>query len=68
MQWNDCCFGVQVAWREWIEDNDTANTVEDDYTDRGLFLRFVLKGLGGVGQGTDEIFAESIPGYQPTPF
>ncbi|GAA5172257.1 LPS-assembly protein LptD [Modicisalibacter zincidurans] len=68
VQWNDCCFGVQVAWREWIEDNDTANTVEDDYTDRGLFLRFVLKGLGGVGQGTDEIFAESIPGYQPTPF
>ncbi|KXS37250.1 MAG: LPS-assembly protein [Halomonadaceae bacterium T82-2] len=68
VQWNDCCYGVQVAWREWVEDNDTANTIADDYTDRGLFLRFVLKGLGGVGQGTDNVFAQSIPGYQPTRF
>lgn len=68
VQWNDCCYGVQIAWREWIEDNDTANTIADDYTDRGLFLRFVFKGLGGVGQGTDSFFEESIPGYQPTQF
>ncbi|MBZ9559332.1 MULTISPECIES: LPS-assembly protein LptD [unclassified Modicisalibacter] len=67
VQWNDCCYGVQVAWREWVEDNDTANTIADDYTDRGLFLRFVFKGLGGVGQGTDAFFEQSIPGYQPAP-
>ena len=68
VQWNDCCYGVQVAWREWIEDNDTANTIDDDYTDRGIFLRFVFKGLGGVGQGTESFFEESIPGYRPTQF
>nr|WP_298377307.1 LPS-assembly protein LptD [uncultured Halomonas sp.] len=68
IQWNDCCYGVQVAWREWLEDNDTANTIEDDYRDRGIFLTFVFKGLGGVGQGTDAFFEESIPGYQPTQF
>lgn len=68
IQWNDCCVAVQVAWREWIEDNDTANTIEDDYTDRGIFLRFVFKGLGGVGQGTEAFFEQAIPGYQPTQF
>ncbi|SHE55236.1 LPS-assembly protein [Modicisalibacter ilicicola DSM 19980] len=68
VQWNDCCYGVQIAWREWVEDNDTANTIDDDYTDRGIFLRFVFKGLGGVGQGTDSFFEESIPGYRPTQF
>lgn len=68
IQWNDCCYGVQIAWREWIEDNDTANTIEDDYTDRGIFLRFVFKGLGGVGQGGDAFFSQAIPGYRPTEF
>nr|WP_297460693.1 LPS-assembly protein LptD [uncultured Halomonas sp.] len=68
IQWNDCCVAVQLAWREWIEDNDTANTIEDDYTDRGIFLRFVFKGLGGVGQGTEAFFEQAIPGYQPTQF
>ena len=67
LQWNDCCYAVQLAWREWIEDNDTG-FVSDDYSDRGLFLRFVFKGLGGVGQGTDSFFSESIPGYQTSQF
>ncbi|GGY00164.1 LPS-assembly protein LptD [Litchfieldella qijiaojingensis] len=68
VQWNDCCYGVQLVWREWIEDNDTANTIEDDFTDRGIFLRFVFKGLGGVGQGADTYFEEAIPGYRATAF
>ena len=44
LQWNDCCYGVQLVWREWIDDNDTAR-VGDDFNDRGLFLRFVFRGL-----------------------
>ncbi|EPC02275.1 hypothetical protein L861_16330 [Litchfieldella anticariensis FP35 = DSM 16096] len=68
VQWNDCCYGVQLVWREWIEDNDTANTIEDDFTDRGIFLRFIFKGLGGVGQEADSYFEEAIPGYRATAF
>lgn len=68
VQFNDCCAAVQLVWRKWIEDNDTANTIEDDYTDRGIFLRFVFKGLGGVGQGADSYFEEAIPGYRATRF
>ena len=68
VQFNSCCSAVQVVWREWVEDNHTANTIEDDYTDRGLFLRFVFKGLGGVGQEADSYFAQAVPGYEATQF
>ncbi|MGO2147945.1 LPS-assembly protein LptD [Halomonas sp.] len=66
VQWNDCCYGVQLVWREWVDDNDTAR-VADDFNDRGLFLRFVFRGLGGVGQEADSYFERTIPGYRPTP-
>ncbi|RUR55131.1 LPS-assembly protein LptD [Vreelandella populi] len=66
LQWNDCCYGVQLVWREWVDDNDTAR-IEDDFNDRGLFLRFVFRGLGGIGQQADSYFERTIPGYRPTP-
>ena len=67
VQWNDCCYGLQLVWREWVDDNDTAR-VDDDFTDRGIFLRFVFKGLGGVGREADSYFEEAIPGYRATAF
>ncbi|SFU83459.1 LPS-assembly protein LptD [Halomonas korlensis] len=68
VQWNDCCYGLQLVWREWVDDRDTANTIEDDYVDRGVFLRFVFKGLGGVGGEADSYFEQAIPGYRATAF
>ncbi|XGA79349.1 LPS-assembly protein LptD [Halomonas sp. CH40] len=65
VQWNDCCYGLQLVWRNWVDDNDTAR-VADDFNDRGLFLRFVLHGLGGVGQDADSYFERTIPGYRPS--
>ncbi|MFW6344963.1 MAG: LPS-assembly protein LptD [Halomonas sp.] len=67
VQWNDCCYGLQLVWREWIDDSDTA-FIRDDFTDRGIFLRFVFKGLGGVGREADSYFEEAIPGYRATAF
>lgn len=65
VQWSDCCYGLQLVWRSWVDDNDTAK-VADDFNDRGLFLRFVLHGLGGVGQDADNYFKRTIPGYRPS--
>ncbi|MCL5426929.1 MAG: LPS-assembly protein LptD [Gammaproteobacteria bacterium] len=65
VQWNNCCYGLQLVWREWIDDSDTAR-IDDDFNDRGLFLRFVFRGLGGVGQEADSYFEQTIPGYRPT--
>ncbi|MEQ6916923.1 LPS-assembly protein LptD [Halomonas aquatica] len=64
VQWNDCCYGLQLVWREWIDDNGTANTTEDDLTDRGVFLRFVFKGLGGLGGEAESYFEQAVPGYR----
>ncbi|WP_431024200.1 LPS-assembly protein LptD [Halomonas sp. H5] len=64
VQWSDCCYGVQLVWREWVDDNDTG-ILADDFTDRGFFLRFVLKGLGGVGGDAGDYFERAIPGYRP---
>ncbi|MFG6176628.1 LPS-assembly protein LptD [Halomonas sp. THAF12] len=64
VQWNDCCYGLQLVWRKWIDDEDTANTIADDTTDRGVFLRFVFKGLGGVGGKTADYFDGTVPGYR----
>tara|TARA_R110000824_G_scaffold50961_3_gene142222 strand:- start:75776 stop:78208 length:2433 start_codon:yes stop_codon:yes gene_type:complete len=65
VQWSDCCYGLQLVWREWVNDNDNAR-IDDDFNDRGLFLRFVFRGLGGVGQEADSYFEQTIPGYRPT--
>lgn len=65
VQWNDCCYGLQLVWRDWVDDNDTSR-INDDFNDRGLFLRFVLHGLGGVGQDADSYFERTIPGYRPS--
>ncbi|HIX61754.1 MAG TPA: LPS assembly protein LptD, partial [Candidatus Halomonas stercoripullorum] len=67
VQWSDCCYGVQLVWREWVDDNDTAR-IEDDENDRGLFLRFVFKGLGGVGGDAGDYFERAVPGYRATAF
>ncbi|MFG6138669.1 LPS-assembly protein LptD [Halomonas sp. B23F22_10] len=68
VQWNDCCYGLQLVWREWIDDEDTANRIDDDTTDRGFFLRFVFKGLGGVGGEAASYFDGAVPGYRGTDF
>ena len=67
VQWNDCCYGLQVVWREWVDDQGTAS-IENDTTERGLFLRFVFKGLGGVGGDAGDYFERAIPGYRATAF
>ncbi|MCW4149442.1 LPS-assembly protein LptD [Halomonas sp. 18H] len=68
VQWNDCCYGLQLVWREWVDDENTANNLDDDTTDRGLFLRFAFKGLGGVGGETGRFFESAVPGYRPADF
>ncbi len=54
-----------VGVARMVDDNDTA-PINDDFNDRGLFLRFVFRGLGGVGQDADSYFEQTIPGYRPT--
>ncbi|MGJ8524018.1 LPS-assembly protein LptD [Carnimonas sp. R-84981] len=68
IQFNDCCYAVQVAWRKYIDDNDTLNRIDDDDSKSGVFLRFIFKGLGGLGSDPEPYFQDAVPGYQRTRF
>lgn len=64
IEYNDCCYRIRLAARRWL-DNDLQAVVSNDQLeyDRGLFLELQLKGLGGIGRKLDEVFDESIEGY-----
>jgi LPS-assembly protein len=56
LSYESCCWQVSMLYREGI---DASNQI-----DRGFFLEFQLKGLGGSGNTINEILTDSIQGYQ----
>ena len=54
-----CCWKTRVTARHWVTDTDDVNTME---TDTGLFVQFVLRGLGSFGQDGGRKFLEEITG------
>ena len=54
LEYSSCCWKLRVAARQWIED-DTGG-VEDS----ALYLQFILKGLGALGNGGSGAFNEII--------
>ncbi|ODC02551.1 hypothetical protein BFW38_02315 [Terasakiispira papahanaumokuakeensis] len=69
LSYDSCCWQVQLLYRDWVSNTDRPayDVSTGDYADRdrdhGVFIRFVLKGLGGIGQATDDIIS-GIPGYR----
>ena len=45
VEYASCCWKVRVAARQWIEDDSNGQK------DSAIYLQFVLKGLGEVGNG-----------------
>ena len=43
LEYENCCWQVRTIYRQWITADDDLRRKE------GLFLQFVLKGLGGIG-------------------
>lgn len=68
LQFDDCCYAVQIAWRKYIDDNGNLNNLQDDEAKTGIFLRFVFKGLGGLGSNPEPYFQQAVPGYRRTQF
>ncbi len=59
VEYSDCCWRVQLAARSFLEDEDN----EESRMDHGVFLRFQLRGLGGVNSGDDTALALGIKNY-----
>lgn len=54
LEYASCCWKVRFAARRWIED-DTLGT-----QDQALYLQFILKGLGALGNGGSGAFNDII--------
>ncbi|GAA0689405.1 LPS-assembly protein LptD [Marinobacterium maritimum] len=61
VEYASCCWKVRLTGRSWVIDPD--GNVEEFETDKGIFLQFVLRGLGTFGQGQGREFLEEITGY-----
>lgn len=59
VEYVSCCWKVRLTGRQWIEDNDNLNKSD---TDSGIFLQFVLRGLGSFGQDGGRGFLADITG------
>lgn len=57
VEYDSCCWAVRVLARRYLTDVTRSDFVN------GIFVQFHLKGLGGVGQKTDILLEQSIPGY-----
>lgn len=71
-EYDSCCWQVQLVWRNWITNIDDTPAFDPEQEvfsgrnrDRGVFIRFEFKGLGGAGAGgsTRELLGTEIPGY-----
>ena len=62
VEYDSCCWRVRLVNRRYLkEDSDDPLMVEPQ---RGVFLQFQLKGLGGIGNELDDILNESIRGFE----
>ena len=57
LEYESCCWGLRVVGRRFLR-----NT-EGDF-DKGVFIQFHLRGLGGIGQSADSLLRRGIRGYE----
>jgi len=55
VEYSSCCWSVRMVYQEGVDWNNGR--------DRGFYLQFVLRGLGGLGQNIDQLLDNSIFGY-----
>ena len=61
VEYNSCCYQVRLLWRNWIEDDSNIDYPE---MKNGVFLQFVLRGLGDITGGSVTDYLGGIKGYE----
>ncbi|WP_160142057.1 LPS-assembly protein LptD [Nitrincola tapanii] len=62
VEYGSCCWKMRLTAREWLSSSNRLN-VEPEY-DRGLFLQFVLRGLGSFGSEGGRGLIEEVTGFR----
>lgn len=55
VEYSSCCWSLRVVYQEGVDWNQGR--------DSGLYLEFVLQGLGSLGKNLDQLLQKSIFGY-----
>ena len=61
VEYNSCCYQVRVMWRQWVDADDT--NIDHAKSKSGVFLQFVLRGLGDIAGGSVKDYLSGIKGY-----
>jgi len=61
IEYRSCCWRLQVVAQSYLDDSDVNAPSE---LDRSIFVRFLLKGLSGLGAGSGSDLGEAIIGYE----
>ncbi|OZG71499.1 LPS biosynthesis protein [Hahella sp. CCB-MM4] len=59
VEYSDCCWRMQLVARSFLEDEDN----NESRLDHGIFLRFQLRGLGGLGTGDESALSSGLKNY-----
>lgn len=65
-EYDNCCWKLRLISRYWVDYDESSQAApENEKGDHGLFLQFVLKGLGGVtGNKVEGFLDKGIQGYR----
>lgn len=66
VEYTNCCWSARIVQRYWLDHDEQSQLVLNNVeADRGIFLQFVFRGLGGASIRKLETFLdEGIQGYQ----
>jgi LPS-assembly protein len=59
---DSCCYKVQLLFRNWI---DPYQDIDTTHAKNGVYVQFVLKGLGSLAGHQMKNFLHGIHGYRP---
>ncbi|CAD5203450.1 LPS-assembly protein LptD [Pseudomonas sp. FEN] len=65
-EYDNCCWKMRLINRYWVQyDEFSQQAPQNERGDHGIFLQFVLKGLGGVmGNKVESFLDKGIQGYR----
>ncbi len=61
VEYTSCCYQVRMFWRSWIESDDN---IDHPDPKKGIFLQFVLSGLGNITGNSGTEHLQGIKGYK----
>jgi len=65
-EYDNCCWKMRLINRYWVQYDEFSQLApQNERGDHGIFLQFVLKGLGGVmGNKVESFLDKGIQGYR----